>query len=112
MPRRSAISKLPPTVRDELHQRLVATAFGDVVETAAWLSAKGHQVGKTAIAAYGRANREAIVLDVWQMERIKSPVSRQLADIRLRCLEAAANNGPAKTTLARAAAYTAWVLDA
>ena len=111
MPRRSTLAKLPPPVRSELHKRLLAADFGDTVQIAAWLSSKGYAIGKTAVSAYSNAHKAAIQTDAKQAATLGTPVGRQVTDIRLRCLEAAAQSGPGKTVQARAANFCAWVLE-
>ena len=104
MPRRVTILTLPPKVRKQLHARLVSTNFGRLVELSAWLTQLGHPVGKSAIGAYAKKNRELIAAEQGR------PAARLRADALLSCLQVAASTGPEQTITARAQRYAAWLL--
>lgn len=53
MPKRSAVSQLPESVRDELNRRLVANEFGDYAGLAVWLRDLGFQISKTSLHRHG-----------------------------------------------------------
>lgn len=106
---KTIIQELPEKLRLELHGRLIASGFGDLVATAKWLTGLGYPVSKTAIYEYAKTNRAAIELSVAQHKRKLTAAARSAEEIRLRCLEAAAASGPAATTHMRAEQYAAWV---
>ncbi|WP_312147430.1 DUF3486 family protein [Stutzerimonas kunmingensis] len=49
MPPPSKIDQLPPEVRQELDQRLVANAFGGCVALSEWLAEQGYEISKTTV---------------------------------------------------------------
>ncbi|MBS0599588.1 MAG: DUF3486 family protein [Proteobacteria bacterium] len=49
MPPPSKIDQLPAEVREELDRELIAGGFGGFVRLSEWLSAKGYEIGKSAI---------------------------------------------------------------
>ena len=60
MPRRSVFQLLPAHVSAELNQRLVKSAFGDLVATAKWLTGLGYPIGKSQVGAYAVKLRREI----------------------------------------------------
>lgn len=54
MPPRSKIDQLPESVKAELDRRLIGDGFRNYVELAAWLTERGHAIGKSAVGAYGQ----------------------------------------------------------
>jgi hypothetical protein len=112
MPRRRLIENLPDAVKAELHRRLYAANFGQTVPIGQWLTAKGYPVSKSAVYEYAMANVAAISAEVRDARVLRTKRGSQLADIRLRCLEAAARRGNAGSILDRASTLVAWVLGA
>lgn len=53
MPRRAKVMLLPAPIREELDNRLIASAFSNYVGLAAWLRKKGFAIGKTSLHRYG-----------------------------------------------------------
>lgn len=49
MPPPSKIDQLPPQVRHELDQRLIAAAFGGSVALSEWLAEQGYEISKTTV---------------------------------------------------------------
>ena len=54
MPPRSKVSQLPEDLRAELTRRLVANGFSDYEALAAWLTAAGYAIGKSAVHGFGQ----------------------------------------------------------
>ena len=52
MPRVSKLAKLPTDVRRELDDRLRASGYGDLVQTADWLTGMGYALSKSAMGRY------------------------------------------------------------
>ena len=107
MPRRSTISLLPPAIRKQLEARLRASAFGDLVSIAAWLTRRGHPVGKSAIGVYAKKCKRQLEVG----SAAAAPMAVNAAAIRLGCLHVAAQTGPATGLLRRATAYAKWALQ-
>lgn len=55
MPPRSPLDTLPESVLTELNQRLIANGFAGYVDLAAWLTAQGYQISKSAVHRHGSA---------------------------------------------------------
>jgi hypothetical protein len=53
MPKRSAVTQLPPEVQAELNGRLIANGFAGYVALSEWLEAQGYQISKSALQRYG-----------------------------------------------------------
>lgn len=107
MPCRSNISLLPPSFRKQLDARLRASAFGDLVNISAWLTRRGHPVGKSAIGVYAMKCKRQLE----GASAATAPMAVNAAAIRLGCLHVAAQTGPAAGLLRRATAYANWVLQ-
>ncbi len=108
MPRRSTIDTLSPALRRTLDRRLRASAYGDLADHAAWLTAAGHPIKKTQVWAYAR---KLCALDS-RMDRWLAKTTPQeairVAEIRATCLQAAIATGPAATALDRAEEFVDW----
>ena len=60
MPPRSAVSKLPDDVREELNRRLVSSQFSDYDGLTEWLAGKGYTIGRASVGRYGKAFEDRI----------------------------------------------------
>ncbi len=74
MPPRSKIDLLPDDVRAELDRKLLGAGFGSYVELAAWLTERGHAIGKSAVGEYGKALQERL-----DSIRASTDAARQIA---------------------------------
>lgn len=54
MARVSPLSKLPDSIRDELHNRLRNNGYSDFIQLAEWLTSQGIGVGKSAVHRYSQ----------------------------------------------------------
>lgn len=55
MPVRSAVSRLPDEVREQLNRELVTRAFSGYDELATWLDGQGFEISKSALHRHGQA---------------------------------------------------------
>ncbi|MEM1055172.1 MAG: DUF3486 family protein [Bacteroidota bacterium] len=62
MPARSSVYTLPPELREQLDQRLVASGFGGYDALAEWLAESGHEISRSAIGRYGKTFKDRIGL--------------------------------------------------
>lgn len=53
MPPRSKVSQLPPEIRAELEQRLIASGFSGYEDLEAWLETEGFEIGKSSLQRDG-----------------------------------------------------------
>lgn len=72
MPRRSKVHELPPELKEWLDAELVKRGFGDYVQLAADLKARGADVSKSALQRYG------------------SPFEQRMAQLKMACEQARA----------------------
>lgn len=90
MPRPSISLSIPARLRQQLHDRLLASNFSDLVEVAAWLTAHGVQMKKSALAVYVRQNAADIRLEAHLRTALSARQLPKAAELRMRCIEAAA----------------------
>lgn len=50
---RSAVSRLPPELRDELDRRLIEGGFSDYSGLTEWLAGNGYEIGRSAVHRHG-----------------------------------------------------------
>ena len=86
MPMRDKLSELPPAIKRQLYERLIASNFGNYVAHSEWLGAQGHSVSKSAIHRHVQENEAEIRGAVATGEMTRS-------ELRMRCLEVAASLG-------------------
>jgi hypothetical protein len=55
MSTRSSISKLPPEIRSQLEQRLIANGFSDYRDLSEWLAQQGYAICKSSLHKYGKS---------------------------------------------------------
>ena len=60
MPAAAKVDGLPPELRAELDARLIETGWRDYRGLSAWLAERGHEIGRSALAVYGREMRERL----------------------------------------------------
>lgn len=60
MGKRSAISQLPPEVRQELEQKLIANSFSGYRDLSEWLEKEGYYIGKSSLHKYGKSFEERL----------------------------------------------------
>ena len=51
---RSKVSQLPPDIRDEFEQLLIASGFSGYTKWAAWLNVRGYEIGRSAVGREGQ----------------------------------------------------------
>jgi len=90
---------------------LLASGFSDVAGTAAWLTAKGFPIAKSALSAYSRTARALIKLEAAQRHPSQLARLELLVQARLACLAVAAQTGDHRGIQARAEAYLTWAFD-
>lgn len=96
----------------QLHRRLRASAFGDLVGIASWLTSRGYPIRKSALGEYVRANRAAIEAGGRPGVKRQAIDAPGAVEVRLRCLEIAALTADAANAIPSAITYARWVLDA
>lgn len=107
MPVRSALTALPAAKRRELDRRLLHNGFAGYAELSQWLKDSGHQVGKSAIGDYAKANRARIV-----SAAVVRAQGLGESSLRAMCLLAAAFQGQtaSEDVVARADRFLSWAL--
>src|SRR5574337_2132838 len=106
MPKRDKTSELPSDIKEQLHQRLIASNFGDYTAHSAWLLERGFAVSKSALHRYAQEHESAISV-------ASACDDGPPQEIRMRCLEVAATLGASNETelLRRAQTLMSWVVS-
>jgi hypothetical protein len=84
LPAMTEAAKLPLALKQQLHERLVASNFGWLAEHSEWLSEQGHSISKSAIHRYAQKNEAEI------RSTVASGDAAAYKEYRMRCLEVAA----------------------
>ena len=84
MGKRMSVTTLPKDVLNKLRQRLLQSNFSNYQDHAAWLASMGFVNSKSAIHRYAMEYASSVMAEQGE------GASLSVAEVRLRCLEAAA----------------------
>jgi hypothetical protein len=74
MPQVSRFLRLPPHVRMEIEERIIANGFGRYSELAAELRARGYRISRTSLHRFGKSLKERLqVLRDRQLAGVHEP---------------------------------------
>ncbi len=95
MPPVRKVDLLPPEVREELDQRIIAAGFGDYIALSEWLAERGYAIGKSTLGEHGQElERElAAVRASTQAALLLDEAARDDADVRSNAIYAQFQTG-------------------
>jgi hypothetical protein len=85
MAQRALILKLPNTVREDLDQRLLASAFSGYDELSDWLASQGHVISKSSVHRYGvklERRLQSLRAPVTPVQRIDQAMEREASRVQ------------------------------
>jgi hypothetical protein len=112
MPSVPKIAQLPIEVRTELDRRLVLNGFSDMRGISEWLVSLGHKIGKTAVAEYAKANRDALSISLAKAAQQSQEMALRRAELRASLIKVAGQfpgSTTPESTMKAADALLAWV---